>query len=579
MDDSPWLSQRDKIKKVVIEDGVTSIDWYAFEKCEKLSSVTIPNSVTSIGWYAFKECTSLSEITLPSSITEIPTCAFWVCTSLSSINILGPITSIGKQAFDTCISLSTINLPNTLTTIYDLAFNNCGIKSITIPKSVTNIVDEPFSGCGKLESIVVEEGNPIYDSRDNCNAIIETKSNKLLYGCKGTKIPNTVTEIARLAFNASNYLATPAVPKSEFNIVIPSSVKIIGDYAFNECKINSITIPNTVEYIGDYVFQDCGLKEAIIYANDNLEGCFNMFQNCNSLKKIFIYCKNIPKDVYDFGSYSLNNATIYVPNMLIDDFRDSSPWKDFKNIEVNKNIAELVDGETYGNTDESEEKYILYARTFNNTSWQALYIPFSMKYEDWKDDFEVAYINCIRQLDKDDDGTIDETLVEIIKIKDGSIASNTPYFIRAKSEGKKILSGSNTALCKAEKNSIDCRTTTVEYTFTGTYNTIPSATMIANNYYAMGGGKLIHSDGSNDLKPYRWYMKAESRNSSYNANNAAKTITINVIGDEEDVTTGIKELQMTNDKLPVYDLNGRKVNENSLKPGIYVKNRKKFVVK
>jgi hypothetical protein len=102
--------------------------------------------------------------------------------------------------------------------------------------------------------------------------------------------------------------------------------------------------------------------------------------------------------------------------------------------------------------------------------------------------------------------------------------------------------------------------------------------MIANKYYAMGGGELIQSDGSNDLKPYRWYMKIESRNPSYNVSNAAKTITINVL-DEESETTGVEELRMANDESPVYDLNGRKVNENNLKPGIYVKNGKKFVVK
>ena len=211
-----------------------------------------------------------------------------------------------------------------------------------------------------------------------------------------------------------------------------------------------------------------------------------------------------------------------------------------------------------------------------------------MSYDDWKDDFDVAYINGIRQLDKDDNGTIDETIMDIIKIKSGSTVPNTPYLIKAKKTGEKTLSVSNATLYAAEEKSIDCRTTIVEYTFTGTYNTIPSATMIANNYYAMGGGELIQSDGSNDLKPYRWYMKAESRNSSYNANNAAKTITINVVGDEEEETTGVRELfacspasqfQITNDELPVYDLNGRKVNENNLKPGIYVKNGKKFVVK
>ena len=148
----------------------------------------------------------------------------------------------------------------------------------------------------------------------------------------------------------------------------------------------------------------------------------------------------------------------------------------------------------------------------------------------------------------------------------------------AKSVGEKTFSVSNTTLYPAEENSIDCRTTIAEYTFTGTYNAISASTLIANNYYTMGGGALIMTDGNSGLKPYRWYMKIEARSPMYNVSNAAKAITINVVGEENEVT-GIKELSIANDKSPIYDMNGRMVNENNLKPGIYVKNGKKFVVK
>ena len=239
---------------------------------------------------------------------------------------------------------------------------------------------------------------------------------------------------------------------------------------------------------------------------------------------------------------------------------------------------ELIDGIAYfKDTTEENVKSISYIRTFNNTKWQALYIPFSMSYRDWKDDFEVAYVNSIRQLDRDDDGAIDETIMDVVKIKSGSLIPNTPYLIRAKTTGEKKISVTNAVLYKSEENSIDCRTTIAEYTFTGTYNAIPASTLIANDYYAMGGGALIMTDGSSGLNPYRWYMKIEPRSPMYNVSNAAKTITINVVGEEE--TTGVEELRVTNDKSPVYDMNGRKVNENNLKPGIYIKNGKKVIIK
>jgi hypothetical protein len=200
-----------------------------------------------------------------------------------------------------------------------------------------------------------------------------------------------------------------------------------------------------------------------------------------------------------------------------------------------------------------------------------------MSYENWKNDFDIAYINGIRQYDMNDDGAIDETIMDVIKIKSGSLIPNTPYLIRAKATGEKTITVNNATLYKAEENSIDCRTTIAEYTFTGTYSTIPASTLIANNYYAMGDGSLVITDGTSDLKPYRWYMKIDARSPMYNVSLDAKTITINVIGDEE--TTGVSQLQITNDELSIYDLNGRRVKEKSLKPGIYVKNGKKVIIK
>ena len=331
---------------------------------------------------------------------------------------------------------------------------------------------------------------------------------------------------------------------------------------FSSCSaLTSITIPKSVNSIGWYAFNGCSnlisiTCEAITPPNCISGEKYRTFYNVN---------RSIP---------------IYVPANSVDAYKKANDWKDFTNIQAIPGTYTITDGKSYTNNSQLNGQDISYTRTFNNISWQALYIPFALNYNDWKDDFEVAYINGVRQLDKDDNGTIDETIMDVIKIKSGSTSPNMPYLIKAKKTGEKTFSVSNATLYPAEENSVDCSTTIAKYTFTGTYNTIPSATMIANNYYGMGGGELVQSDGSNDLKPYRWYMKVESRNPSYNVSNAAKSITINVIGDEEEeTTTGVKELQITNDELPVYDVNGRMVSNKTLKPGLYIKNGKKFVVK
>ncbi len=214
-------------------------------------------------------------------------------------------------------------------------------------------------------------------------------------------------------------------------------------------------------------------------------------------------------------------------------------------VTVGYNTVTLIDAsENYSNEAEAMVGTLKYTRTFNNTAWQALYIPFSMKYDDWKRDFEVAYVNNIRQLDKNDDGLVDETIMDIVKIKSGSLIPNTPYLIKAKTVGEKTLSVKNATLYETKENSIDCRTTIAEYTFTGTYKAIPASTLIANNYFAMGGGALIITDGNSGLNSFRWYMKIEPRGPMYNASYEAKAITINVVGEEE--TTGVEELRMTN---------------------------------
>ena len=250
---------------------------------------------------------------------------------------------------------------------------------------------------------------------------------------------------------------------------------------------------------------------------------------------------------------------------------------DMFNINNPDNTSILTDGEAYTNDSQFEEQRIFYTRTFNNTKWQSLYIPFSVSYEDWKDDFDVAYINGIRQIDTNNDNVIDKTIMDVVMIESGNIVPNTPYLIRAKSIGNKTISVNNAPLSKSEENSMDLSTAIAKLTFTGTYNTIPTKTLKANDYYVMANDSLIKANDASELLPYRWYMKYESRNSSYNITNLAKTITVNVV--DEEITTGVMESQTTNNRTAIYDLNGIMLNENNLKSGLYIKNGNKVVIK
>ena len=214
---SPASQKKDSVKKVVIEDGVTSIRNSAFYDCNSLTSITIPNSVTSIGDSAFSNCYYLTNITIPNSVTSIENYAFRSCSSLTSITIPDSVTSIGKLAFYSCDSLTSITISNSVTSIEERAFAYCSrLTSITIPDSVTSIGEAAFAGCSSLTSIT---------------------------------IPDSVTSIGEYAFQSCSRLTS---------ITIPDSVTSIGEYAFSDCwDLTSITIPDSVTTIGESAFNAC----------------------------------------------------------------------------------------------------------------------------------------------------------------------------------------------------------------------------------------------------------------------------------------------------------------------------------
>ena len=184
--------------------------------------------------------------------------------------------------------------PFTVTRIGDHAFSNSkGLTSITIPESIWSIGEASFEGCTQLSSIVVDENNTSYDSRNNCNAIIETATNVLVVGCQTTTIPYGIVRI--------------------------------GDYAFYYCEeLSSIFIPNSVTSIGFKAFMGCFDLSSVVIPNRLTDIGYAAFNGCNELKVIYIKSPtppqmSIPVDVIDgyyyLGVFSSSNGFehIYIP--------------------------------------------------------------------------------------------------------------------------------------------------------------------------------------------------------------------------------------------------------------------------
>ena len=388
-------------------DSVTTIGIYAYSGCTELTNLTIGNAVTTIGESAFEGCTGLTNVTLGNSIAYIGYGAFSNCTSITNLTISKSVIGLGNM-IQHCPRLTSLNveegnpvydsregcnaiietatntlvvgcqttvIPNTVTAIGAYAFANCdGLTSITIPNSVISMGVEaqvyhndttyyyynPFEFCSNLIRMKVEEGNPVFDSRDNCNGIIETSTNTLKFGCNATIIPNTVTAIGDNAFFGSG-LKSFDIPNSVISIGetafwfcdaltdihIPNSVTAIGDCAFGAClSLREVTIPNSVIVSQSYTatgwFQHCWSLERVTIGS-GIARMGMMFNDCPKITSVTClgtippgydsyYNHQTNERYYNFDNAVYNQATLYVPIGSLEAYQTKYEWPFFQDI-------------------------------------------------------------------------------------------------------------------------------------------------------------------------------------------------------------------------------------------------------
>ena len=322
--DAPWYSQRTKIRKITISEGVTSIGEYAFEECTNVTSISIPSSVTELNEYCFSACKSMKNITIPQSVTRIADGVFDACEKLTDIyyggtdaswkhitswnaGLGGNVTIHSTGVFtgkcgdnltwkidnDEVLTISgTGRIPdyndsssggNNTAPWYGYAYQ---IKKVVLGSGVQNIGNDAFADCYGMTDITIPDGvTSIGDSAfDGCSALTEIS------------IPGTVSSIGDSVFSGCSALT---------EISIPDTVSSIGDSAFSRCSaLTEISIPSTVSSIGSYAFSGCALREVEIPQGiTSIQS--RTFQYCTQLTKI-----TIPDSVTSVETCAFDNCPV-----------------------------------------------------------------------------------------------------------------------------------------------------------------------------------------------------------------------------------------------------------------------------
>jgi hypothetical protein len=369
------------LTSISIPSSVTSIGRNAFYRCYELSQINFPEGLKSIGDNAFESCYALQDIPLPSQLTKLGNYAFYYCSKITNVTIPASVTSIGRNpfrgcynitrlivasdnpiydsrdnsntiiktssnalitgcrttfipqsvrsinsyAFEGCLGLKNIILPEGLVTIGESAFSRCtSLESIHIPSTVTSIGYRALSNTPQLASITVEEGNVWYDSRENCNAIIDKTNNSLIAGCKNSTVPEGIVRIGSYAFQQCTGLSS---------ITLPSTLKTISNDAFASSGLTSIDLPEGLETIEEYAFSYCDALKTVTIPSTMKAITWYIFYESNNIIDVTSNIES-PWGIFSttFSNSTYQNATLHVPYGTKELYSTLEGWQEFANI-------------------------------------------------------------------------------------------------------------------------------------------------------------------------------------------------------------------------------------------------------
>ncbi len=429
---APWKGS--KVKKVIIEDGVTNIGDWAFANCPNLSSVTIPDSVTSIGNFAFSNCSGLTSVKIPSSVTNIGTGIFSSCSKLTNIKVdndnpaycsyFGDLYNKDRTTllqYAPGYPNSSFVVPDSVNCIYNYAFHGCTIlTSVIIPDSVTTIGYDAFSGCNKLTSVSIPESVTYIGVRafENCpdlTSVVIPKSVTSIgtkaFGYYNDNVIDGFTITGYKGSTAENYansngitfikninglIASGTTGDCTWTINKNGVLTISGNGAMEDefspwshMHFSKAVIRNGVTYIGDDAFLDCKYLTEITIPNSVTSMGWDVFSGCSSLKSV-----TIPKSINKIDTNAFSDCT------------------SLRSIIIPDSVNDIADGAFYGCSNLIiYGKKGSYAETYANNN----HIDFTA--------FEIGDVNFNNTIDIKDVTEIQKGFVGLIELSDKQLAA------------------------------------------------------------------------------------------------------------------------------------------------------------
>ena len=591
---------------IILPASISSISSDAFRGCAKIPSVTIPEGITSIGNYAFRGCTKVTSIELPTTITSLGIASF-SNTGISSIVIPTGITEIPNYAFDGC-KLTSISLPEGLETISISAFGNNGttIESVSIPQSVTYIDDNAFNGTNvsnfyinNIPSKTTISGTTPFKASGATihvftlmKSVFENAENWSKY--KGHFVEDIdITHVESITLDNANMTVLTTKP-GKLNATINPADARIKDVVFTSSNDKIVIISNPAT--GDFV---AGATEGTATITCTAMDGTGAYAKCVvTVKKSFTPAESVTlnktEQSMEVGNTLKLTATIAPANATYQSVIWSSDDEDVATVNngqvtaiapgvatitaisqdgaararckvyVSYGDLTLTDGVEYTNDAVLPVRKLTYTRNFGNTAWQALYIPFRMSYDDWKDKFYVAKLLNVHSYDNDGDGEVETLDIEIVRITEGTLKENHPYLIKAKNTGDQTITINNATIYPAESNSIQCASTENTCDFRGAY---VKTSVPYEGGHVLKSGAFKKSGPTATINPYRYYMQITAKDGQLVKITNAKIIEVDEFGFEE--TTAINSVESDQDDVTaVYNANG--IKQASTKQGLNI---------